>query len=78
MLWPPGRSVSRGLELVPDTGDGGAISATVHGFSTGYCWAAGIYAGGAIACGALIRPGTRMDHDPGQPEPLEEPITVIS
>ena len=55
-----------------------AVQATVHGFTAGYWWAAGIYAGGALVCGTLIRPGTRMHHDPGQPNPLEEPVTVIS
>ena len=55
-----------------------AVHATVHGFATGYGWAAGIYAGGAIVLGALIRPRTRMHHDLSHPEPLGEPITVIS
>jgi len=55
-----------------------AVNATVHGFTTGYWWAAGIYAGGALILGALIRPGTRMHHDPGKSDPLEEPITVIT
>jgi hypothetical protein len=51
---------------------------TVHGFTTGYWWAAGIYFGGAVMLGALIRPRTRLHHGPGKPNPLEEPITVIS
>jgi EmrB/QacA subfamily drug resistance transporter len=55
-----------------------AVSATVHGFTTGYWWAAGIYFGGAVILGALIRPRTRLHHDPGEPNPLEEPVTVIS
>jgi MFS family permease len=55
-----------------------AVSATVHGFTTGYWWAAGIYFGGAVILGALIRPRTRLHHDPGKPNPLEEPITAIS
>lgn len=54
------------------------MHATVHGFTVGYWWAAGIYAGGTLILGALIRPGTRMHHEPGKPDPLEEPVTVIS
>jgi len=54
------------------------VNAIVHGFATGFWWAAGIYLGGAILLGALIRPRTRLHHDPGEPNPLEEPITVVS
>jgi hypothetical protein len=60
------------------SGAASAVTATVHGFSTGDWWAAGIYLGGAVILGALIRPRTRLHHDPGQPNPLEEPITVVS
>jgi MFS family permease len=42
-----------------------AVNATVNGFTTGYWWAAGIYAGGALVCGALIRARTRMHHESG-------------
>lgn len=55
-----------------------AVSATVHGFATGYWWAAGIYFGGAVILGALIRPRTRLHQDAGEPNPLEEPITATS
>ena len=55
-----------------------AVSATVHGFTTGYWWAAGIDFAGAVILGALIRPRTRLHHDPGKPNPLEEPITALS
>jgi hypothetical protein len=55
-----------------------AVNATVQGFATGFWWAAGIYLGGAVILGALIRPRTRLDHDPGQPNPGEEPITALS
>ena len=55
-----------------------AVNATVHGFTAGYWWAAGIYFGGAVILGALIRPRTRLHHDPGKPDPLEEPITIVS
>ena len=54
------------------------VSATVHGFATGYWWAAGIDFGGAVILGALIRPRTRLYHDPGEPNALEEPISVVS
>jgi EmrB/QacA subfamily drug resistance transporter len=32
-------------------------SAAVHGYSTAFWWTAGIFAGGAIVCGALLRRG---------------------
>jgi EmrB/QacA subfamily drug resistance transporter len=32
--------------------------ALVHGYTTGFWWAAGIFATGAIICGTLLRPGT--------------------
>lgn len=38
------------------------IDATVHGFAIGYWWAAGLFFAAAVLAGALIRPGTRMDH----------------
>jgi EmrB/QacA subfamily drug resistance transporter len=38
------------------------IDATVHGFTVGYWWAAGLFFAAAVLAGALIRPGTRMHH----------------
>jgi EmrB/QacA subfamily drug resistance transporter len=34
-----------------------AAAAAVHGYTTGFWWTAGLFAGGAILCGALLRPG---------------------
>src|SRR6266568_3440073 len=48
------------------------VSATVHGFTIGYWWAAGLFWAGAIICAALIRGGTRLHQEAGQPEPLDE------
>jgi hypothetical protein len=48
------------------------VSATVHGFTVGYWWAAGLFWTGAAICGALIRSGTRLHQEAGQPEPLDE------
>jgi EmrB/QacA subfamily drug resistance transporter len=45
-----------------------AVQATVHGFSVGYWWAAGLYFAAAVICGALIRPGTRMHHEAEPPQ----------
>src|ERR1700742_2161336 len=39
-----------------------AVDATVHGFTVGYWWAAGLFFAAAILAGALIRPGSRMHH----------------
>jgi hypothetical protein len=38
------------------------VDATVHGFTVGYWWAAGLFFAAAVLAGALIRPGTRMHH----------------
>jgi hypothetical protein len=44
----------------------------VHGFTVGYWWAAGVIWAAAVLCSALIRGGTRLHHEAGQPEPLDE------
>jgi hypothetical protein len=43
--------------------------AAVEGYVTAFWWAAGIFAVGAIVCGALMRPGVRpvMAHGPAEP-----------
>jgi MFS family permease len=56
--------------LTHHTGSDAAVNATVHGFTVGYWWAAGIYFATAIVCGALIRPNTRMSA-PAEAEALE-------
>lgn len=53
-------------------GNTALIAATVHGFSVGYWWAAGAFWAGAVICGALIHGHTRLHHEAGQPEPLDE------
>jgi hypothetical protein len=45
------------------------VSATVHGFTVGYWWAAGVSWAGAVICGALVRGGTRLHQEAGQPGP---------
>jgi EmrB/QacA subfamily drug resistance transporter len=42
-----------------------AEQAQVHGYTTGFWWAAGIFAAGAIICGSLLRRGTLST--PGTP-----------
>jgi len=39
----------------------------VHGYTTAFWWTAGIFAGGAVICGALIRGGPLAQ--PGTPSP---------
>jgi len=51
------------------------VSATVHGFTVGYWWAAGAFWAGAVICGALIRGGTRLHHEAGQPEPVHQVVS---
>jgi hypothetical protein len=53
-------------------GSTAAVGATVHGFTVGYWWAAGVFRAAAVLCSSLIRGGTRLHHEAGQPEPLDE------
>jgi hypothetical protein len=47
----------------------------VHGFTVGYWWAAGAFWAGAVICGALIRGGTRLQHEAGQREPVDQVVS---
>jgi hypothetical protein len=52
-------------------------AAAVHGYTSAFWWTAGIFAGGAIVCGTLLRPGplarqaeaTQAGAPASQPEP---------
>ena len=55
-----------------DHGSTAVVDATVHGFTVGYWWAAGLFWAGALICAALIRGGTMLHQEAGQPEPLDE------
>ena len=44
-------------------------------FTVGYWWAAGAFWAGAVICGALIRGGTRLHHEAGQPEPVDQVVS---
>jgi hypothetical protein len=58
---------------LPDRPRSTAVAgATVHGFTVGYWWAAGLFWAGAVVCGALIRGGTQLHQEAGQPLPLDE------
>jgi EmrB/QacA subfamily drug resistance transporter len=43
--------------------------AAVHGYTTAFWWAAGIFALGALVCGSLLRPGARPELAHGAAEP---------
>ena len=45
----------------------GGASALLHGYTTAFWWTAGIFAGGAVVCGALVRSGPLAQ--PGPPPP---------
>ena len=45
--------------------------------SVGYWWAAGAFWAGAVICGALIRGGSRIHHEAGQPEPVDEIVSGL-
>jgi hypothetical protein len=57
-----------------------ASSAAVHGYTTAFWWTAGIFAGGAIVCGALFRRGPlarQVEVTPASapaPEPAPGPV----
>ena len=53
------------------------VHATVHGFTVGYWWAAGVFLAAAIVCGALIRPRTYM-HDTAVTPPIDDPIRTAA
>jgi len=59
-------------DYLSEHGSTAVVSATVHGFTVGFWWAAGAFWAGAVLCGALIRRGTRFHQEAGQPEPLDE------
>jgi hypothetical protein len=42
----------------------------VHGYTTAFWWTAGIFAGGAVICGALARSGPLAQ--PGTPSPARD------
>ncbi len=51
-------------------------TAAVHGYTTAFWWTAGIFAGGAIVCGSLLRRGPlarQADAAQAIPSPLPEP-----
>jgi hypothetical protein len=56
-------------------------AAAVHGYTTGFWWTAGIFAGGAVICGSLLRWGplakqaeaAQAGTSQPQSEPLPEP-----
>jgi EmrB/QacA subfamily drug resistance transporter len=53
--------------------------AAVEGYTTGFWWAAGIFALGALVCGSLLRPGSRPELAHGTPEPgTPEPAAARS
>jgi hypothetical protein len=53
------------------------LGTPLDGFTVGYCRAAGAFWAGAVICGALIRGGTRLHHEAGQPEPLDEIVSGL-
>jgi hypothetical protein len=42
-----------------------------------FWWAAGLFWAAAVICGALIRGGTSLHHEAGQPEPLDEIVSAL-
>ena len=51
------------------------VSATVHGFTVAYGGPRAPPGRVAVICGALIRGGTRLHHEAGQPEPVDQVVS---
>ncbi|MEV7739493.1 hypothetical protein AB0O75_47005 [Streptomyces sp. NPDC088921] len=49
----------------------------MHGFTVGFWWAAALFWAAAVVRGALIRGGTSLHHEAGQPEPLAEIVSAL-
>jgi len=58
-------------------GSTAVVGATVHGFTVGFWWAAGLFWAAAVVCGALTRGGTSLHHEAGRPEPLDEIVSAL-
>ena len=64
-------------------GIAGQSLSLIHGYTTAFWWAAGIFAAGAIICGALLRRGALTGQgNSGQPDspvsrPVPQPATPI-
>jgi hypothetical protein len=58
-------------------GSTAVVGATVHGFTVGFWWAAGVMWADAVICSALIRGGTRLHYEAGQPGPLDEIVSGL-
>jgi EmrB/QacA subfamily drug resistance transporter len=56
-------AVSAATEFLTDHGPAPEVlrQAAVEGYTTAFWWAAGIFAVGALVCGALLRPGARPE-----------------
>jgi EmrB/QacA subfamily drug resistance transporter len=50
-----------------------AAAAAVHGYTTGFWWTAGFFAGGAIVCGSLFRRGPLSRQAQGATAGVQEP-----
>ena len=69
-------SATSGYLVANGSGPDVTSEAALHGFGVGYWWAAGIFAVGAVCCGALITARTRLDAE-ATLEELEEAIPAI-
>ena len=49
--------LTKAIAISPAAREALAASAAVHGYTTGFWWTAGFFAGGAVVCGALFRRG---------------------
>jgi hypothetical protein len=55
-----------------------ATQSQVHGYTTSFWWTAGIFAAGAVICGALFRPGLMVQTDTPSPAQAEAPTAAQS
>jgi MFS family permease len=72
-------AASAATDFVTDRGPAPEVlrQAAIEGYTTGFLWAAGIFAIAALVCGSLLRPGARPDLAHGT-EPAAAPAALCA
>jgi EmrB/QacA subfamily drug resistance transporter len=65
--------ITSAIAVSPSARGALAAAAAVHGYTTGFWWTAGFFAGGAIVCGSLFRRGPLARQAQGAPAGVQEP-----
>jgi EmrB/QacA subfamily drug resistance transporter len=65
--------LTKAIAISPAARGALAAAAAVHGYTTGFWWTAGFFAGGAVVCGALFRRGPLARQAQVVPASAEQP-----